>query len=93
MAAGLFVALGIMDLDKTVTSLLAGVGIAGLAIGFAFKDAIANFLSGIYIAVKSTVNIGDIIEFGDHYGTVNSIGLRALKIKTFQGQEVGSPTG
>jgi len=91
MTAGLFVALGILDLDKTVTSLLAGVGIMGLAIGFAFKDAIANFLSGIYITLKSTVNVGNIIEFGDHYGTVESIGLRAIKMRTFQGQEVVIP--
>ena len=91
MTVGLFVALGILDLDKTVTSLLAGVGIVGLAIGFAFKDAIANFLSGIYITLKSTVNVGNIIEFGEHYGTVEEIGLRAIKMRTFQGQEVVIP--
>ena len=91
MTAALFIALGVLDLEKTVTSLLAGVGIVGLAIGFAFKDTIANFLSGIYITLKSTVNIGDICKFGDHYGTVNSIGLRAVKMRTFQGQEVVIP--
>ncbi len=91
MTTALFIALGILDLEKTVTSLLAGVGIAGLAIGFAFKDTIANFLSGIYIAIKSTVNVGDIMKFSDHYGTVKSIGLRAVKIQTFQGQEVVIP--
>ncbi|MFW6275609.1 MAG: mechanosensitive ion channel family protein [bacterium] len=91
MTIGLFVALGILELDKTVTSLLAGVGILGLAIGFAFKDAIANLLSGIYITLKSTVNIGNIIQFGDHYGTVEEIGLRAIRMRTFQGQEVVIP--
>ena len=91
MIAALFIALGIMELEKTVTSLLAGVGIIGLAIGFAFKDAIANFLSGIYITFKSTVNVGDIMEFDNHMGTVSSIGLRAVKINTFQGQEVVIP--
>ncbi|MFW5758441.1 MAG: mechanosensitive ion channel family protein [Bacteroidota bacterium] len=91
MSIGLFVALGILELDKTVTSLLAGVGILGLAIGFAFKDAIANLLSGIYITLKSTVNIGNIIQFGDHYGTVEEIGLRAIRMRTFQGQEVVIP--
>lgn len=91
MTIGLFVALGILELDKTVTSLLAGVGILGLAVGFAFKDAIANLLSGIYITLKSTVNVGNIIEFGDHYGTVEEIGLRAIRMRTFQGQEVVIP--
>lgn len=89
--AALFIALGILELNKTVTSLLAGVGIAGLAIGFAFKDAIANFLAGIYITFKSTVNYGDIMKFGDYMGTVKPIGLRALKLDTFQGQEVVIP--
>ncbi len=91
MTIGLFVALGILDLDKTVTSLLAGVGIMGLALGFAFKDALANFISGIYITVKSTVNVGDIVKFQDYYGTIKAIGLRAIKMTTFQGQEVVIP--
>jgi len=91
MVIALFLALSILELEKTVTSLLAGVGIIGLAIGFAFKDAIANFFSGIYIIFKSTVNVGDIVEHGDHYGTVKSIGLRAVKLTTFQGQEVVIP--
>ncbi len=91
MTTALFIALGVLELEKTVTSLLAGVGIIGLAIGFAFKDTIANFLSGIYITLKSTVNIGDIVQFGDYYGKVSSIGLRAVKMKTFQGQEVVIP--
>ncbi|HKJ78383.1 MAG TPA: mechanosensitive ion channel family protein [Prolixibacteraceae bacterium] len=91
MTTGLFVALGVMDLDKTVTSLLAGVGIMGLAIGFAFQDAIANFLSGIYITLKSTVNVDNIIKFGDYFGKVEEIGLRAIKMRTFQGQQVVIP--
>jgi small conductance mechanosensitive channel len=45
--AGLFIALGILNLNKTVMSLLAGVGIMVLALGFAFKDIASNFLSGI----------------------------------------------
>ncbi len=91
MTIGLFVALGVLDLDKTVTSLLAGVGIMGLALGFAFKDALANFISGIYITLKSTVNVGDIVKFQDYYGTIKAIGLRAIKMTTFQGQEVVIP--
>ncbi len=46
LAIGLFIALEAMNLDKTVTSLLAGIGILGIALGFAFKDITANFLSG-----------------------------------------------
>jgi small conductance mechanosensitive channel len=45
IAAGLFVALGILGLQKTVASLLAGAGIIGLALGFAFQDIAANLTS------------------------------------------------
>jgi small conductance mechanosensitive channel len=88
---GLFVALGILNLDKTVTSLLAGVGIAGLAIGLAFKDVAANFLAGIYMAIKSPVNVGDLIEYEEHYGRISKIGLRATVLTTLQGQDVVIP--
>src|SRR5436190_2944093 len=50
LVAGLMSALGILELDKTVSSLLAGVGIIGLALGFAFQDITSNFISGAFIA-------------------------------------------
>ncbi len=88
---GIFMALGVMNLDKTVTSLLAGIGIVGLALGFAFKDAASNFLSGIYMAIKSPINPGDLIEYDGFYGTVREIGLRATTITNLQGQDVVIP--
>ena len=88
---GIFIALGIMNLDKTVTSLLAGVGIIGLALGFAFQDAASNFISGIYLAIKSPINVGDIIEVNDKFGTVKKIGLRATTILSYQGQDIVVP--
>lgn len=88
---GLFVALGVMNLDKTVTSLLAGVGLLGLAAGFAFQDAIANFVSGIFMAVKSPINVGDVIKYEDHYGVVSHIGLRATTLQIPEGYEVVIP--
>ncbi|MFW5657565.1 MAG: mechanosensitive ion channel family protein [Bacteroidota bacterium] len=91
VTAGFFIALGILNLDKTVTSLLAGVGIIGLALGFAFRDIAANFLSGFYIAIKSPINVGDMIQYNESYGTVKEIGLRATRLKTLQGQDIVIP--
>jgi len=88
---GFFIALDILDLDKAVTSLLAGVGIAGLAFGFAFKEAASNFISGIYMAIKSPINEGDLISYEEDYGIIKSIGLRATKLTTLQGQVVVIP--
>src|SRR5699024_1111117 len=52
IAAGIFVALGVLNLDGTVTSLLAGVGVIGLALGFAFQDIAANLMAGIIISIR-----------------------------------------
>lgn len=48
----LFITLSILKLEKTVASLLAGVGIIGLALAFAFQDIAANFISGIFISLR-----------------------------------------
>ena len=91
VGAGLFIALGILNLDGTVTSLLAGAGIIGLALGFAFQDIAANFISGILLSVRHPFGINDIIETNDYYGTVQKLNLRNTIIKTPQGQVVYIP--
>lgn len=88
---GIFAALSILNLDKTVTSLLAGVGIVGLALGFAFQNAAANILSGVIMAVQSPINVGDIIESYGQFGEVKHIGLRATRMTNPWGQEVEIP--
>ena len=79
---GVFVALGVVGLDKTVTSLLAGAGIIGLALAFAFQDLAANFLSGVAISVRHPFRIADIIETNDFLGTVKAINLRSTELLT-----------
>lgn len=88
---GLFIALGVMELDKTVTSLLAGVGVIGLALGFAFQDTAANFVAGVFLAVRSPIEIGDIVKSGDVMGKVHRINLRATEVRTFQRTHVVIP--
>ncbi|CAN5233042.1 hypothetical protein BH09BAC1_BH09BAC1_12590 [soil metagenome] len=89
--AGVFIALGVLNLDKTVTSLLAGAGIIGLALGFAFQDTAANFLSGFIMAFRKPLMIGDHVESNDYSGIVIGINLRTTILRTFQGQEVMIP--
>lgn len=89
---GFMIALSIMNLTGTVTSLLAGLGILGLALGFAFQDTAANFMSGIYITFQQPYAVGDIIEtMNGTMGNVIDINLRVTKIKTFDGQIVYVP--
>ncbi len=91
IVAGFVVALGIVGLDKTVTSLLAGAGLVGLAIALAFQNLGQNLLAGIYLALRRTVNVGDIIKTNDHFGTVREINLRSTHLNVPEGQIVVIP--
>ena len=88
---GSFIALGVLNLDKTVTSLLAGAGIIGLALGFAFQDTFANFISGVIIATRRPFRIGDIVETNDFFGTVMQMNLRTTVLRTPQAQKIIIP--
>ncbi len=88
---GLFIALSILQLDTAVTSLLAGAGILGLALGFAFQDIAANFVAGVLIAMRKPIIIDDVIKSSDYFGTVININLRSTIIRTPQGQHVYIP--
>ncbi len=91
MAVGLVLALGVLNLDRTVTSLLAGAGILGLALGFAFQDIAENFIAGIILNVRHQFNEGDIIESADFRGTVERVELRATRLMLPTGQRVLIP--
>lgn len=86
-----FAVLNILQLQKTVTSILAGAGIIGLALAFAFQDIAANFISGIFITFRRPIHIGDIVKLHDYMGTVEDINLRDTVLLTFQGQRVIIP--
>jgi small conductance mechanosensitive channel len=91
LALGLVLALGVLDLDKTVTSLLAGAGIIGLALGFAFQDIAENFIAGIILNLRNQFTEGDIVESGDYMGVIERVQLRATVMRTFPGQRVLIP--
>lgn len=88
---GIFIALGILNLDKTVTSLLAGAGVVGLAIGFAFQEIASNFIAGILIAFRRPFKVGDIVSVNDHEGKISDIDLRTTRLSTYDGLEVIIP--
>ena len=87
----LFTVLSILNLDKAVTSILAGAGILGLALAFAFQDIAANFMSGIFISFRKPLKVGDIVQIKDYMGKVKMINLRDTVIETFQGKTVIIP--
>ena len=88
---GLFISLGVLGLDKTVTSLLAGAGVVGLAIGLAFQESLINTISGIVLAVRKNIRLSEHIESNGYNGKVKGVNLRETIIETFEGQIVIIP--
>ena len=86
LLAGIFIALDFVGLKGTVTSLLAGAGIVGLAVGFAFQDMTENFIAGIAMGIRKPFEIGDVIEAEGVFGNVKEINLRNTLVETFYGQ-------
>jgi small conductance mechanosensitive channel len=91
ISVGLFIGLDLMHLEKTISSLLAGAGIIGLALGFAFQDLTANFISGLFIIFRKPFENGQIIDTNSFIGTVEDIQLRSTIIRTYQGMYVMIP--
>lgn len=87
----LFTVLSILRLDKAVTSILAGAGLLGLALAFAFQDIAANFISGIFISFRKPFRVGEIVQLKEYMGKVEEINLRDTVLRLFQGQKVIIP--
>jgi len=86
---GLLMALS--QLGVNVTAALAGVGVAGIAIGFAAQDSVANVISGILIFWDKPFEVGDWVETEGEFGKVTNITLRTTRIKTPQNSYVVVP--
>ena len=72
-------------------ALLASLGIAGLTIGFAAKDALSNLISGLLIFIYQPFLIGDLIDVDDQYGRVDKITLRSTRVITVDGKMLAVP--
>ena len=72
-------------------SLLTSLGIAGLTIGFAARDALSNLISGVLIYWDRPFVIGDLIDVGDDYGRVERITLRSTRVVTPDGRMLAVP--
>jgi len=73
------------------SAIIASLGIAGLTIGFAARDALSNLISGILIFLDRPFVIGDLIEIEDNYGKVERITLRSTRVVTKDGKMLAVP--
>ncbi|MHA7818392.1 MAG: mechanosensitive ion channel family protein [Erythrobacter sp.] len=83
---GLLIAMIVVFPGLTVGTLVAGLGIGAVAIGFAFQDIFENFLAGVLIMVREKMRIGDVIECEDIVGKVEHITLRETHVRKLSGE-------
>lgn len=83
---GLFIAAVVVMPGLTAASLLAGLGIGAVAIGFAFQDIFENFFAGILIMLREKMQIGDVIECEGITGKVEHITLRETHVRKLSGE-------
>jgi len=74
-----------------VASLIAGLGIGGLAVALAARETLANFFGSVTIFLDRPFKIGDWIKVGDVQGTVEEVGFRSTRIRTFYNSLVSVP--
>lgn len=74
-----------------VTSLVAGFGITGLAVGFAAKEAIGNIFGSFGLLADKVYKVGEYISFNGYEGTVEAVNLRSTTIRTLEGFRVNVP--
>lgn len=80
-----FIAVMVLSqLGVNVAALLAGLSIVGIAVGFAARDSLENFISGITILLDKPFRVGDNVEINDVYGTIEEITLRSTRLRTLR---------
>ncbi|MEZ4599923.1 MAG: mechanosensitive ion channel family protein [Syntrophotaleaceae bacterium] len=81
----------VKELGFDITSILASLGVAGLTVGFAARDALSNIISGLFIFWDRPFVLGDLIELDEFYGRVEDITLRSTRIVTPDGKMLAIP--
>lgn len=73
----------VSELNINLTAIFGAAGIIGIVIGVASQTSIGNIVSGFFLVSEKSFELGDVIKIGDKSGTVYSIDLLSIKIKTF----------
>jgi len=80
-------------LGFNLTTVLAGLGIGGIAIAFAAQKTLENLFGGISVLADDVIRVGDYCRFGDRTGTVEDIGLRSTRVRTDARTQLSIPNG
>lgn len=90
VVGGLFI---LQNLEVNITALLAGLSIGGLAFALAAQDTIKNFFGSLMIFVDKPFQVGDWVTSGDIDGTVEEVGFRSTRVRTFRNSVTYVPNG
>ena len=93
LALGLLVAATVVAPSFHTADLIKVLGVGGIAIGFAFRDILQNFLAGILLLLHEPFRLGDQIKMDEFEGTVEAIETRATIIRTYDARRVVIPNG
>jgi len=72
----------LQNLGFNIAGILAGLGVGGLAIALAAQKTVENFFGGVVVIADRPAKVGDTVRVGEHFGTVEDIGLRSSRIRT-----------
>ena len=87
VVVGIIAALMILsEIGIDIAPVLAGVGVAGLAIGFGAQTLVKDIITGLFILLEDSVAVGDVVTAGGHTGTVEAITIRTIRMRDLQGQ-------
>ena len=89
LSIGFLVGLGVLGMDLTRVTVLAGA--FGVGIGFGLQNVVNNFVCGLILLFERPVHVGDIVEVGSLQGDVRHIGIRASTVRTYQGADIIVP--
>ena len=79
--------------DKPISALIAGLGLGGLAFALAAQDTIKNLFGSLVIFSDKPFALGDRINYDDHDGTIEEVGLRSTRLRRLDGHQVTIPNG
>lgn len=88
---GVVLALDILDITALVGALLGTAGVVGLAIGFAFKDIVENYLAGLLLSLRRPFDLNDLVLIDSHEGRVIRLTASELILMTLEGNHVRIP--
>jgi small-conductance mechanosensitive channel len=88
VVAGLMV---LSEIGVNIAPLLAGAGIVGVAIGFGSQKLVQDVITGVFLLLENTMQVGDVVKVGDQAGLVESLSVRTIRLRTEDGSVVVIP--